>query len=164
MLTRDEFTKLYQSGETDKINEAYASGTPAEQAEYLQWLEELKPAEPASDDPLAVLEEEIPAQPDTSEADTKIADAVDSIARQILQSVNPREQAATRRAQRSNMLRSIRARFRLMEPFTVKQCADRIGRDQQEVAAYLVGELRRNNPAFQYNPENRTFFLDNPFE
>jgi hypothetical protein len=165
MLTKTEFFELFTAGETDKINEAYSQATPDEQRQYMVWLNEAKPADiPEEDDPLAVAGEVL-AEPEVipSEIASAIEDAVASLMSVEADAPNAREVAAHKRAQRSNMLRSIRSKFRLMQPFTITECAQRIGRDPQEVAAYLVSEIRRGTGTFKYNKDKRQFFLDNPF-
>lgn len=163
MLTKDEFVSLFRAGKTDEINEAYASATPDEQQQYMAWLDEAKPAdipEPEQGDPFETILPEDEPEPNP------VAQAIEDAVARLLADSEPKNSAANvarKRANRSNMLRSIRARFRLMEPFSITECADRIGRDPQEVGAYLVHEIRIGNPAFSYNSETKKFFLDNPF-
>lgn len=167
MLTKSEFTELMKDriANSDKINEAYAAATPDEQREYLIWLDEVNPAEtPDEDNPLASEEEILQVPEDDIELVDRIQDAVAQLLHpQELEGPNPQQVAAHKRAQRSNMLRSIRAKYRLMQPFTVTECANRIGRDPQEVAAYLVAEIRRGTGVFHYDADTRKFYLDNPF-
>jgi len=162
MLTREQFQDFYHN-DRDKLNEAFKTASPADQDTYIKWLEELNPAEtPDEDDPLAGLEGSV-APAEIDEAMTELEAAVDKLVKQSVEAVNPRKVAERKRAQRSNMLRSIRARYKLMTPFTVSECATKIGRDPQEVAAYLVSEIRSGNGVFGYNEETRQFYLDNPF-
>jgi hypothetical protein len=165
MLTREDFMKLFANRleNADALNQAYADGTPDEQHQYIAWMEEANPPqEPDEDDPLAGMEGNVsPAEPNEELAN--LENAVHDLVKASVEAVNPRKVAERKRAQRSNMLRSIRTRYKLMTPFTVSECAVKIGRDPQEVAAYLVAEIRSGNGVFSYNEETRQFYLDNPF-
>lgn len=164
MLTKEQFADFY-ANDRDELNKAFTEASSEEQDEYVKWLDELTPVELPNEDSVLAEAGELLGE-DYEQRGAAADKATEEAVRQIMFSVteaNPREIAASKRAQRSNMLRSIRARYRLMEEFSISECARKIGRDPAEVSAYLISEIKRGTGVFTYLAEKNRFMLDNPF-
>lgn len=169
MLTKEQFLNLHNN-DKDALNTMFGSSTPAEQDQYIIWLDEINPIEEMTSEEAGqatvrtALDEMEAAIPDTTTLEQSIH--AEYIAREegriVSKRQTPMQVAARQRAYRSNLLRRLKRQFRVMELFTTKQAHEVTGIDIEALARYLANESNLEGSQIGYNPEIKKYYVVDP--